>query len=102
MSIASTSCLFPVKDYDLDATLTSGQAFRWQKQAEGWIGVIDRYWVRLRTDSFSINAETAEPLKDWSWLKHYLQLDVDLTAVLLTFPEDEPMLTAVNSCRGLR
>ena len=96
------SCTFQVRDYDLDATLSSGQAFRWQRVEEAWIGVIGLHWVRLRSDQFSITAETAEPVCDWSWLIDYLQLEVDFTGILLTFPDDEPMRAAVNACRGLR
>src|SRR5258706_3259786 len=93
---------FPVKDYDLDATLSSGQAFRWKQIDRSWLGVIDVHWVRLRASASSITAETGFPVSDWSWLTHYLQLDVDLNEVMLTFPEDEPMRAAVTACRGLR
>jgi N-glycosylase/DNA lyase len=98
----SNTLTFPVKDYDLAATLSSGQAFRWRKDRANWVGVIGRHWLRLRSDQFSITAETAEPLTDWSWLTDYLQLDLDLTALVLTFPDDEPMRAAMNACRGLR
>src|SRR5258706_1030272 len=93
---------FPVKDYDLDATLSSGQAFRWKQIDRSWLGVIDVHWVRLRASASSITAETGFPVSDWSWLTHYLQLDVDLNEVMLTFPEDEPMRAAITACRGLR
>src|SRR5690606_8793039 len=39
---------------------------------------------------------------DWTWLREYLQVDVDLALVLDTFPADAPMRAAVESCRGLR
>ena len=93
---------FPTKDYDLAATLSSGQAFRWHKIDESWVGVIGQHWVRLYSDGTSIRAETAEMISDWSWLTEYLQLDTDLEAVLNGFPEDEPMRAAVEACRGLR
>src|SRR5438876_9177011 len=98
----STSKTFPVRDYDLSATLSSGQAFRWQSRDDSWIGIIGTHWVRLCSDEFSITAETAEPIADWNWLTTYLQLEVDLSAVLLTFPDDEPMRSALAGCRGLR
>jgi N-glycosylase/DNA lyase len=93
---------FPVKDYDLDATLSSGQAFRWKHSGASWVGVVDSKWVRLWSDHSSISAETGEPVPDWAWLTHYLQLGVDIGNVLLTFPIDEPMQAAVQACRGLR
>ena len=94
--------IFPVKDYDLSATLSSGQAFRWHWQDESWTGVIGTHWVRLRSDAFSITAETAAPISDWRWLTEYLQLDLDLSQVLRTFPSDKPMQEAVSACHGLR
>ena len=94
--------MFTVGDYDLDATLDSGQAFRWQRHAQGWTGVVGTHWVWLRSNEFSITAETALPILNWDWLEDYLQLHVDLPAVIRTFPDDEPMRTAVSACRGLR
>lgn len=40
-----------VRDYDLAATLTSGQAFRWQRSGDAWEGVVAGRWVRLRDAS---------------------------------------------------
>ena len=94
-----TEVSFPVGDYDLSATLSSGQAFRWQFRDGAWEGVIGEHWVQLRE---GIIARTAEPLADWTWLAHYLQVDVDLDAILLSFPDDEPMRQSVLACRGLR
>ncbi len=93
---------FPERDYNLAATLSCGQAFRWQECDRSWIGVIGTRWVRLQTLQGSLVAETAGPTTDWSWLTHYLQLGLDLEAVLGTFPDDEPMRAAVAACRGLR
>jgi 3-methyladenine DNA glycosylase/8-oxoguanine DNA glycosylase len=96
--------VIPVRDYDLGATLAGGQAFRWNFADGAWDGVIGRRWVRLRTSrsAASITAETSEPVGDWKWLTDYLQTGLDLSAVLATFPDDEPMQAAVNACRGLR
>ncbi len=93
---------FSVADYDLGATLISGQAFRWQLHSEGWESVLDSRWVRLRQCGKKIIAETVLPQGDWSWLKNYLQLEVNLSEVISTFPDDPPMRSAVEACRGLR
>ena len=98
----AASATFNVRDYDLAATLESGQAFRWEPADGGWNGVVGNYWVRLRGDEFSISAEAARPVADWRWLEEYLQIHVDLAVVTATFPDDEPMRGAVNACRGLR
>jgi N-glycosylase/DNA lyase len=97
-----TTRTFIVCDYDLAATLASGQAFRWRQLDRWWAGVIGSHWVRLRSDPTSIIAETASPVADWDWLTHYLQLGLDLREVVRSFPDDEPMRAAVAACRGLR
>jgi N-glycosylase/DNA lyase len=97
-----TRAVFPVRDYDLAATLASGQAFRWRQRGAEWEGVIGARWVRLQSGPDRITAETAMPVANWDWLAEYLQVEVDLEAVLTTFPADEPMRAAVAACRGLR
>jgi N-glycosylase/DNA lyase len=99
---ASTETLLRVHDYDLAATLDSGQAFRWQPCGDSWTGVIGRRPVRLTSLRDGIRAQTAAPVADWQWLRDYLQIEVDLDAVLKTFPDDAPMRDAVAACRGLR
>src|ERR1051326_4942549 len=94
--------IFPVHDYALATTLTSGQAFRWRPLQSSWEGVVDGHWVRLESLDQGIRAETAAPMADWSWLANYLQIDINLEAVLLSFPDDEPMRLPVTACRGLR
>jgi len=98
----AASITLAVRDYDLAGTLESGQAFRWHLTDGGWNGVIGNRWVRLRADGFSIVAEAAGPVSDWRWLRHYLQVDLDIGMVVATFPDDEPIRTSVTACRGLR
>ncbi|MGA2854287.1 MAG: DNA glycosylase [Verrucomicrobiota bacterium] len=101
--------LLPARDYDLAATLDSGQVFRWQRSADGsttssnsWVGVIGNHRVRLTQTHDGIFAETAAPVEDWRWLRNFLQTETDLAAVFKTFPDDEPMRRAIAACRGLR
>ena len=100
--IGGSTKSFPVQDYDLGATLSSGQAFRWRPIERSWVGVIGRHWVRLESHATGILAETAGAMSDWKWLTDYLQLELDLNAVLQRFPNDEPMRAAMGACRGLR
>src|SRR5687767_9823109 len=93
---------FPVRDYDLAATLTSGQAFRWKQYGDAWEGVIAGRWVELRQEANTIAARTAEAQRDWDWLRQYLQIDLDLAKVIATFPKDDAMRASVAACRGLR
>ncbi len=94
--------VFPVRNYDLAATLGSGQAFRWREREQGWEGVIGSRWVRLCAGENRIVAETVEPVADWRWLEDYLQVQANLDEVLATFPADEPMQAALSACPGLR
>ena len=102
MTEAACRTVFPVRDYDLAATLASGQTFRWRSGEGGWEGIVGSRWVRLRSGADTILAETAASGGDWRWLAEYLQVEQDLAQVLATFPEDEPMRAAVAACRGLR
>jgi N-glycosylase/DNA lyase len=91
-----------VREYDLAATLNSGQAFRWEPSGSAWEGVVGSHWVRLTASADRISAEAAHEVTDWRWLADYLQVDTELGTVLAQFPTDEPMRRAVTSCRGLR
>jgi N-glycosylase/DNA lyase len=100
--MTASQAAFAVNNYDLALTLGSGQAFRWRRDGGGWAGVIGSRWVRLRQDSDGIRAETVAPEADWHWLRHYLQLDVDLERILASFPDDRPMRDSLAACQGLR
>jgi N-glycosylase/DNA lyase len=100
--MTATEISLRVRDYDLAATLDSGQVFRWQPVANSWHGVIGRHSVRLTQLANGIHARTAAPVENWDWLRQYLQTEIDFNIVLKTFPDDEPMRRAVVACRGLR
>src|SRR6185436_12222253 len=99
---AGRKTIFAVQDYDLDATLASGQAFRWERNDGAWMGVVAGRWVKLQTTHNVIAAETAGTVADWEWLEKFLQVETRLTSILATFPDDEPLRQAVAACRGLR
>ena len=100
--MTATEISLRVRDYDLAATLDSGQVFRWQSVENSWQGVIGGHSVRLTQLANGIHAETAAPVADWDFLRQFLQTEIDFAAVLKTFPDDEPMRHAVVRCHGLR
>jgi N-glycosylase/DNA lyase len=100
--MSASEILLPVTDYDLAATLDSGQVFRWQRAGNSWHGVIGRHFVRLTPEKNAIHAATAAPVADWNFLHDFLQTRIDLSAVLKTFPADPPMMAAITACPGLR
>ena len=60
--------------------------------------------MRLVPEENGISASACllEPIPSWDWLEDYLQLGIDLDAVIATFPKDEHLARAVQSCAGLR
>jgi len=102
LSSIQTEILFPVRDYDLAATLDSGQVFRWQRDGDAWAGVLGKHFIRLTQKENGIQAQAAAPVDDWQFLREFLQSDINLAAILNTFPDDEPMRAALAQCPGLR
>src|SRR5262245_31148328 len=102
MSGVDYQVLIPVRDYDLAATLSSGQSFRWRARGGHWEGVVAGCWVRLAPIPEGVLAWTARPCADWNWLTGYLQAEADLGAIVSTFPDDAPMRESLAACRGLR
>jgi N-glycosylase/DNA lyase len=94
--------LFPVTEYNLEATLTSGQAFRWNRVAKGWVGIVRGRRVQLESAPDGILARAECEGGDWRWLEDYLQVQVPLREVLASFPADEHLGAAMRACAGLR
>jgi N-glycosylase/DNA lyase len=99
---AASEILLSVTDYNLAATLDSGQVFRWRLVGDSWEGVVGPHCLRLTATPAGIRAQTAAAVENWDWLRRFLQTDLELAAVLRTFPDDEPMRRAVAACPGLR
>jgi len=100
--MAASEILLPVAEYDLAATLDSGQVFRWSRDGESWSGVLGKHFLTLTQTERGLRARAAAPVADWQFLREFLQTDVVLADILKTFPDDEPMRAAVAACRGLR
>jgi N-glycosylase/DNA lyase len=92
----------PVTDYDLGGTLDSGQVFRWELCNGVWSGVLGKHFLQLTQTPRGIHARAFSKVDDWKFLREFLQSDVQLAAILKTFPDDEPMRRAVAACHGLR
>lgn len=95
--------ILTTSEYDLDATLACGQAFGWERDADGWTGVIQGRWVRLASVADGIKVHLAETSRDLVWLSGYLRTNVNIREVVATFPkDDEHLRDAVRMCAGLR
>ncbi len=94
--------VFPVRNYNLATTLSSGQVFRWKFSNGAWEGIVNNRWMRVMQHGEEISATTSDSVSDWNWLQDFLQVNLDLDDVISTFPDDEPMRQSLAACRGLR
>ena len=93
---------FPVWDYDLAATLESGQVFRWEQRGTAWEGVVGPDWFRIEPAPGALVATAATADADWAGLRCFLGVDDVLEDIQRTFPNDPPMQAAIAACPGLR
>jgi len=94
----TTITLGPDQPFDLDRTLSCGQAFRWEKAEGGWQGVVDGRAIRIRQEG-SLLAFTGA---DAEFVRDYFRLDQDLPAILSSIDRDPAIGAAIRECRGLR
>ena len=85
--------------FQLDATLSCGQVFRWTRDGNGiWQGIAEGRAIRLRQENEVLFYDGA----DASFITRYFQLDLDLDAIIASFSRDPVIEAAVTEHRGLR
>lgn len=94
----TTITLRPGQPFDLDRTLSCGQAFRWENAEGWWQGVVDGHVVRIRQDANLLTFSGA----DAGFIRDYFRLDQDLPAILTSIDRDPAIGAAIRECRGLR
>ncbi|WP_292731769.1 DNA-3-methyladenine glycosylase [Methanoculleus sp.] len=94
----TTITLGPDQPFDLDRTLSCGQAFRWEKAEGGWQGVVDGRAIRIRQEGSLLAFAGA----DAEFVRDYFRLDQDLPAILSSIDRDPAIGAAIRECRGLR
>ena len=89
---------------DLQATLESGQAFRWRRDGDWYSGVVFGNAVRLRRTARGIELRSApedeEGLADR--LADYLGLADDMDAIYRSIAVDGHVKAAIQRYRGMR
>jgi N-glycosylase/DNA lyase len=63
---------------------------------------VGKHFLQLTQMETGIHAKAMMPMADWSFLRQFLQTEIDIAAVLAAFPDDEPIRHAVAACGGLR
>ncbi len=94
----TTNTLRADQPFDLDRTLSCGQAFRWEKAEGGWQGVVDGRAIRIRQKGSLLTVTGA----DAEFVRDYFRLDQDLPAILSSIDRDPAIGAAIRECRGLR
>lgn len=85
-------------DFDLAATLGSGQVFHWTREGDRFFGMIGAQPVIVEQHGTEliVNADAA------TVARHYFALDHPLADIYATFPRDPAMDAALAYGRGLR
>ena len=92
-------CLHPDQSFDLDATLSCGQVFRWDRIADGWwYGIVGQRVLKIRQvgDMLTFSGAPA------SFVRRYFALDLDLAAVLASIDTDPFIHACIRKNHGLR
>jgi N-glycosylase/DNA lyase len=99
----------PAPDFDLNATLNSGQVFHWKQTGNGFLGTIgdlpayvehDADVLKVRCDTMPQPARQRRALP--GLIAHYFALDHPLAEICASFPSDPSLNAARDFCRGLR
>lgn len=84
--------------FSLDATLSCGQVFRWEKTGDLWTGVSAGRLIRIRQSGREIEYSGC----DERYLEHLFHLDFDLGAAIDSFTTDDHIRETAGRYRGLR
>ncbi len=88
-------------DIDLDHTLDCGQVFRWEREGDWWVGVVNGDVIRARNDieSGTVLVDSSLPRE---FVASYFRLDDDLSYILDSIDKDRYIREAIQRYRGLR
>ncbi len=87
-------------DVSLDPTLGCGQAHRWRKEGDVWIGVLGHDVVRMRQTDFGAEVEGCS---DIALLKSYFRAEDDLDTIIADISsKDEYVASLLSRCPRLR
>jgi N-glycosylase/DNA lyase len=96
-------------DFDLAATLDSGQVFHWENTGNGYTGAIGSFGVYLEQhgDHLKVAIASSQQTRDHgqdahATIRNYFALDHSLAKIRRSFPNDPAMLAARDFCQGLR
>ena len=90
-------------ELDLEATLASGQVFRWRRVDDAWVGVVGGAVWRVRTEADLLVVESAGAPVALAEVSRFFRLDVDLRSLRAALRGiAEPLDEALERFVGLR
>jgi N-glycosylase/DNA lyase len=86
-------------DFDLAATLDSGQVFHWEVCGQGFVGAMgeEAVYLEQRGDALVVRPATAAKASF-----RYFSLDHSLAEIRASLPDEPVMREAAQFCRGVR
>ena len=88
--------------FDLENTLSCGQAFRWEKLGSWWYGIVKEKVVKIKQTSEGLEFQTYPETIDADFVRNYFRLDDDLPHIISKINKDECIGKAIRELLGLR
>ncbi len=92
----------PRTPFNLDHTLTCGQAFRWTKVGATWTGVLDETAIQISQRGPRLFVQTAPEDAEDTLVTTYFRLEDDLPHIVATINRDATVGGALHRFQGLR
>ncbi len=92
----------PAQDFSLQATLSSGQTFRWKEHGGWFYGFLNSSVLKVRQEGERLFCESSDPNVTPNRIVHYFALDLDLHDILSSIDVDMQIHHAITQHRGLR
>lgn len=89
-------------DFSLQASLASGQTFRWTRHHGWFYGFIGGSIVKVQQDGSRLLFECSDPTVTPNRIRHYFALDVDYPSIISSIDVDMQVHHAIVRHRGLR
>lgn len=89
-------------DFSLQATLLSGQAFRWAKHDDWFFGFIGQAAVKVKQEGDQLAYASNDPSITPNRIRRYFALDIDYPSILSSINVDMQVHQAISRYRGLR
>lgn len=91
------------QDFSLFDTLSCGQCFRWRENGSGGFdGVVGSRRISVKQDGDSLSFTGCNKQDYEKWLKRYLGLDADYSAIKKVLAQDPVLSKAIEYAPGIR